>query len=352
MVVFAKLWGNAAARPPGPTTYEQRDAEHFYWHYRPDEKAGEDLLKGGLGDVKVPRAVVNDKVYWGPSTLPQCGNGVFARVDIQPGDIIEIGPLVLDTDQNWAPPKRHAHPLHENYTIEYAPLHMPLRFRPHPTRRPQTTMWSRMFGGPRTAPKVSAFMLGYGSLYNHSDEPNAAIEWGAAETFLVICETTPIKAGEEIFIDYGADYWESFAKPVAKVAKAAVGANDAAGHPPADVGAPQTATTKPAHQKPNKKRVVPKKGASAKIPVRKPPPKATRSIWRRMLVKVRGAPADSESRNATPKSGATGSTSSNALTSHASHNRSLNTVRKPDEKRRILGGPGKPARRFRLRGRP
>lgn len=50
--------------------------------------------------------------------------------------------------------------------------------------------------------------LGYGSLYNHSDSPNA--EWFSDEekTVFKFVSLKPIKKGEEITIYYGGDgYW-------------------------------------------------------------------------------------------------------------------------------------------------
>ena len=51
-----------------------------------------------------------------------------------------------------------------------------------------------------------ALMLGYGSLYNHADDPNAY--WninGVPE--LLIKARKDIQKGEEIFVNYGPNYW-------------------------------------------------------------------------------------------------------------------------------------------------
>jgi len=48
--------------------------------------------------------------------------------------------------------------------------------------------------------------LGYGSLYNHSDNPN--IEWrGVNARYMDFHTVRNIKKGEQLFIHYGDDYW-------------------------------------------------------------------------------------------------------------------------------------------------
>ena len=54
----------------------------------------------------------------------------------------------------------------------------------------------------------SAVGLGYCSMYNHSDKPNAS--WYVLdESTLRIKARKDIEAGEEIFISYGDDYWDT-----------------------------------------------------------------------------------------------------------------------------------------------
>lgn len=51
-----------------------------------------------------------------------------------------------------------------------------------------------------------AFMLGYGAIYNHSDENNA--EWGWRDDGdLEVVAKRDIKQGEEICVNYGEEYW-------------------------------------------------------------------------------------------------------------------------------------------------
>jgi hypothetical protein len=51
-------------------------------------------------------------------------------------------------------------------------------------------------------------LLGYGMLYNHSDEPNCEYvqEEPRVITFVTI---RPVKAGDELTIDYGEEWWST-----------------------------------------------------------------------------------------------------------------------------------------------
>lgn len=53
-----------------------------------------------------------------------------------------------------------------------------------------------------------AIMLGYASIYNHSDQSNASWEFDSIPN-LFINATRDIYAGEEIFVDYGTAYWDN-----------------------------------------------------------------------------------------------------------------------------------------------
>ena len=55
--------------------------------------------------------------------------------------------------------------------------------------------------------KKSFLALGYGSLYNHSNDNNAIVEY--ENDLLYILAVKDIKKGQEIFINYGDNYWGS-----------------------------------------------------------------------------------------------------------------------------------------------
>jgi SET domain-containing protein len=61
-----------------------------------------------------------------------------------------------------------------------------------------------------------SLILGNGMIYNHSSDPNLEHEWmDEGETCVQFKATKPIKRGQELFIDYGEDYWtDSEEKPI------------------------------------------------------------------------------------------------------------------------------------------
>lgn len=54
-----------------------------------------------------------------------------------------------------------------------------------------------------------ALALGYGSLYNHRNQPNARWHYDKDRNVIVFRATRSIKPGEEIFISYGKDYFNT-----------------------------------------------------------------------------------------------------------------------------------------------
>lgn len=57
-------------------------------------------------------------------------------------------------------------------------------------------------------PNESVLALGYGSIYNHNDDPNVA--WRKpfqGKPFIQFYALKDIKKGEELFINYGKKYW-------------------------------------------------------------------------------------------------------------------------------------------------
>lgn len=110
-------------------------------------------------------------------TIPEKGRGVFTSEAIPKGSLIEICPiLVLPKEQLTL---IHQSALHDYYFLWGEALDMP------------------------------AIALGYGSLYNHSEEPNA--EWIAdySEDTMDVVACTDIPPGSEICIHYHAhDDWK------------------------------------------------------------------------------------------------------------------------------------------------
>ena len=54
----------------------------------------------------------------------------------------------------------------------------------------------------------SALMLGYGSLYNHSEDPNAEYVYVADDTYEFVA-LRDIAADEEVTISYSDEWWET-----------------------------------------------------------------------------------------------------------------------------------------------
>jgi SET domain-containing protein len=98
------------------------------------------------------------------------GRGVFTSVDIQPGDLIEVCPVVVIPQREL--PIIHKTILHDYYFL-----------------------WGDNL-------EECAIAMGYGSLYNHEVFPNANFILDIENMSIDIEAILPIKAGEEITINY------------------------------------------------------------------------------------------------------------------------------------------------------
>jgi len=92
------------------------------------------------------------------------GRGVFANADIAPGEIIEVCQLIL-VDMS------DIQGILEAYIFEYKK-------------------------------NVAALALGNGSLYNHSDRPNAEFYFNYKKKVLIFRALKPIAADSEITVNY------------------------------------------------------------------------------------------------------------------------------------------------------
>ena len=54
-----------------------------------------------------------------------------------------------------------------------------------------------------------ALLTGFGSIYNHADEPNADYTINISKRIATIKAIRPIKKGEEIFVSYGVEWFKS-----------------------------------------------------------------------------------------------------------------------------------------------
>jgi SET domain-containing protein len=100
----------------------------------------------------------------------QRGRSVLTSEHIPKDSIIEICPVIILSEEDTK--NIHKTHLHDYYFV-----------------------WDIEKGS-------SAIALGYGSLYNHSETPNAEIELDYSETCIRFIATRDIDNGEEITIDY------------------------------------------------------------------------------------------------------------------------------------------------------
>lgn len=108
-------------------------------------------------------------LYIAPSPLE--GRGVYCGEDIEAGSVIEVCPLIIVP------------------TAE-----MPLLKK--------TNLYNYYFEWKETA---GAIALGYGSLYNHSYQPNANYSIDEAFDTLTVTALADIAAGQEILFNYNGD---------------------------------------------------------------------------------------------------------------------------------------------------
>lgn len=101
------------------------------------------------------------------------GRGIFATQDIPPGALLELAPVI-------AIPEAQVTALAttdlDNYYFAWGP-----------------------------AGNDAAIGLGFTSLYNHSYNPNARYEKNLAENLMAIYTIKPIRAQEEITVNYNGD---------------------------------------------------------------------------------------------------------------------------------------------------
>ena len=107
-------------------------------------------------------------LFIAPSTLG--GRGVFVGEDLPAGSLIEICPVIILS-------KKDRKVIHETRLHDYYFL------------------WGKK-------ENKAAIALGYGSLYNHSFQPNAQLLSDIPARQFVIESLVPISAGEEVTLNY------------------------------------------------------------------------------------------------------------------------------------------------------
>lgn len=102
------------------------------------------------------------------------GRGVFATRDIKSGELIHVAPVIVLTKDEYEIVAEHT--ILSNYVFNWHKRH-----------------------------KNCALALGYGSLFNHSYNPNALYKLQLKKQTIDFYAYTDIKAGEEILINYNGD---------------------------------------------------------------------------------------------------------------------------------------------------
>jgi hypothetical protein len=119
------------------------------------------------------------------STIENAGNGVFTNRDIEEGEIIERVKTLPLADR-----RRYQHDqvirdyiLTDTCSCKECSVHGP----------------------------VVRMMMGFGSFYNHQDPPNQNCKWIVSNpfNFLDFVAIKNIKAGEELFTNYGENYFKT-----------------------------------------------------------------------------------------------------------------------------------------------
>jgi uncharacterized protein len=99
------------------------------------------------------------------------GNGIFAITDIQKDEVIEVCPIIILNKK-------------DKELID------------------KTCLYDYYFSWKEDA---CAIVLGYGSIYNHSYEPNAKYEKDFLNSRVIFRSVKTIKKGEEIIVNYNGD---------------------------------------------------------------------------------------------------------------------------------------------------
>ena len=107
------------------------------------------------------------KIYLAKSKIPKSGRGVFATTDIKKGEIIEVAPILILAFTDFI-----------------------------------DTKWNLLFEYYFWMDDFVVLALGYGSLYNHSTNPNCKYEINKDKKTITITATKNILKDEEIYFNY------------------------------------------------------------------------------------------------------------------------------------------------------
>lgn len=107
------------------------------------------------------------KIYLGKSKIPKSDRGVFAKENIKKGEVIEDAPILI---------------------LEFSDL--------------VDTKWNLLFEYYFWMDDFVVLALGYGSLYNHSKNPNSKYKINSKTKTITFKAIKNIKKDEEIYFNY------------------------------------------------------------------------------------------------------------------------------------------------------
>ena len=126
---------------------------------------------------------ISEKTKLQPS--PVHGTGVFACQNINKDEVIEVSPLLrLDWKLKY---------MHDRVIRDYCWMNKSCQCDDCKIHGPALYL-----------------ALGYGSLYNHHDTPNANVKLDYTKGTITIVALQEINSGDEIFVSYGAKYFSSY----------------------------------------------------------------------------------------------------------------------------------------------
>lgn len=131
-----------------------------------------------------------ENTYYQPKKIvvklstPELGIGVFATEDIEEGELVERCPMIqMGWKSNYLKDPQIYNYLYSNSNCSCDDC--------------------KQHGN-------SMFMvLGYGMLYNHQDQPNTKWNFNFKNLLGDVVAIKPIKAGKEIFVNYGPKYFQN-----------------------------------------------------------------------------------------------------------------------------------------------
>lgn len=118
--------------------------------------------------------LINNKIYSKESDVH--GYGVFAKEDINKGEIIEECPVIIIRSSNY-------------YNL-------------------QRELKEYVFSWKENGNQTPAVIMGYGGVYNHSDKCSAHFYCDNEKRVMVYRAIKNIKKDEEIFLNYGDEYFD------------------------------------------------------------------------------------------------------------------------------------------------